>query len=194
MRLDKLTTKFQDALAEAQSLAVGRDHQFIEPLHIAYCLLAQQGGTVQPLLQQCQVDVLELKQLLQTRLEQLPRIQGHGGEIHISNDSIRVFNLADKAAQIRQDAYISSELFILAALEDKGSLGDLLRQVGLNKEKLTAAIEQVRGGQSVQDASAEDQRQALDKYTIDLTQRAIDGKLDPVIGRDDEIRRTVQVL
>ncbi len=194
MRLDKLTTKFQEALAEAQSLAVGRDHQFIEPVHIALCLLTQKGGTVAPLLRQCNVPTDQLQKALESKLEQLPRIQGHGGDIHISNDSARLLNLADKAAQERKDAYLSSELFILAALDDRGSLGDLLRQSGLNKQTLAAAIEQVRGGESVQEASAEDQRQALEKYTIDLTQRATEGKLDPVIGRDEEIRRTIQVL
>ena len=173
---------------------MGRDHQFIEPVHIVYCLLTQQGGTVAPLLRQCNVPIDQLQQALQAKLDQLPSIQGHGGDIHISNDSARLLNLADKAAQERNDAYISSELFILAALADKGILGELLRQYGLNKQALSAAIEQVRGGASVQEASAEDQRQALEKYTIDLTQRATEGKLDPVIGRDEEIRRTIQVL
>ncbi|HBC56791.1 MAG TPA: type VI secretion system ATPase TssH, partial [Gammaproteobacteria bacterium] len=140
MRLDKFTTKFQEALAEAQSLAVGRDHQFIEPVHIVYCLLTQQGGTVAPLLRQCNVPIDQLQQALQAKLDQLPSIQGHGGDIHISNDSARLLNLADKAAQERNDAYISSELFILAALADKGILGELLRQYGLNKQALSAAI------------------------------------------------------
>jgi ATP-dependent Clp protease ATP-binding subunit ClpB len=192
--MDKLTSKFQLALSDAQSLAVGRDHQFIEPVHLMAALLDQQGGTVRPLLAQADVNVNLLRSQLGEALDRLPRVQGIGGDVHISNDLGRLLNLTDKLAQQRKDAYISSELFVLAALEDKGELGNLLRQAGASKEALERLIEALRGGERVEDPNAEEQRQALEKYTIDLTERAEQGKLDPVIGRDDEIRRTVQVL
>jgi ATP-dependent Clp protease ATP-binding subunit ClpB len=192
--MDKLTSKFQLALSDAQSLAVGRDHQFIEPVHLMAALLDQQGGTVRPLLAQADVNVNLLRSQLGEALDRLPRVQGIGGDVHISNDLGRLLNLTDKLAQQRKDAYISSELFVLAALEDKGELGNLLRQAGASKEALEQLIEALRGGERVEDPNAEEQRQALEKYTIDLTERAEQGKLDPVIGRDDEIRRTVQVL
>ncbi len=194
MRMDKLTTKFQMALADAQSLALGRDHQFIEPLHLMTALLDQEGGTVRHLLAQAGVNVNALRSALGEALDQLPSVEGAGGEVHISNDLAKLLNLTDKLAQKRGDQYISSELFALVAVEDKGQLGELLRKAGANKEAVEKAIEQIRGGQHVNDPNAEDQRQALEKYTIDLTERAELGKLDPVIGRDDEIRRTVQVL
>ncbi len=194
MRMDKLTSKFQMALADAQSLAVGRDHQFIEPVHVMVALLDQQGGAVRSLLTQADVNVNGLRSQLGEALERLPTVSGAEGEVHVSNDLSRLLNLADKLAQQRKDQYISSELFVLAALEDKGALGDLLRKAGAAKGSLQQAIEKMRGGQKVDDPNAEEQRQALEKYTIDLTERAEQGKIDPVIGRDDEIRRTIQVL
>jgi len=194
MRMDKLTSKFQLALAEAQSLALGRDHNYIEPVHVLIALLDQEGGSVRHLLTQSGVNVNLLRSQLGEQLERLPTVQGTGGDVHISNDLNRLLNLTDKLAQQRKDQYISSELFILAALEDKGQLGELLRKAGTTKGGVTQAIDAMRGGQKVNDPNAEDQRQALEKYTIDLTERAEQGKLDPVIGRDDEIRRAVQVL
>ncbi len=194
MRMDKLTTKFQMALADAQSLALGRDHQFIEPLHLMTALLDQEGGTVRHLLAQAGVNINSLRSALGEALDKLPSVEGAGGEVHVSNELGRLLNLTDKLAQKRKDQYISSELFALVAVEDKGQLGDILRKAGANKEAVEKSIEMVRGGQQVNDPNAEDQRQALEKYTVDLTERAELGKLDPVIGRDDEIRRTVQVL
>ena len=194
MRMDKLTTKFQTALADAQSLAVGRDHQFIEPVHVMVALLDQQGGTVRHLLQVAGVNVNLLRSQLGNAMDRLPKVEGTGGEVHISNDLNRLLNVTDKLAQQRKDQYISSELFVLAALDDRGTVGDVLRKAGAAKGAIEKAIEQTRGGQKVDDPNAEEQRQALEKYTIDLTERAEQGKLDPVIGRDDEIRRTIQVL
>jgi ATP-dependent Clp protease ATP-binding subunit ClpB len=194
MRMDKMTSKFQLALADAQSLAVGRDHQFIEPVHLMIALLDQEGGSVRHLLAQADVNVNLLRSQLGELLEKLPQVQGAAGDVHVSNDLGRLLNVTDKLAQQRKDAYISSELFLLAALEDKGGVGELLRKAGASKGLLEQAIDGLRGGQQVNDPNAEDQRQALEKYTIDMTERAEQGKLDPVIGRDDEIRRTVQVL
>jgi ATP-dependent Clp protease ATP-binding subunit ClpB len=194
MRMDKLTSKFQMALADAQSLAVGRDHQFIEPAHLMVALLDQEGGTVRHLLGQSDVNVNRLRSALGEILDRLPRVQGSGGDLHISNDLGRLLNQTDKLAQTRKDQYISSELFVLAALDDRGELGAALRAAGAAKGPLERAIDTMRGGQTVDDPNAEEQRQALEKYTIDLTERAEQGKLDPVIGRDDEIRRTIQVL
>ncbi len=194
MRMDKLTTKFQSALAHAQSLAVGRDHQFIEPAHLMVALLDQEGGSVRHLLTLSDVNVNQLRSGLGELIERLPSVQGNEGEVHLSNELARLLNVTDKLAQKRGDQYISSELFVLAAIEDKGELGNLLRKAGASKGGLDQAIEQVRSGKKVDDAGAEDQRQALEKYTTDLTERAEQGKLDPVIGRDDEIRRTIQVL
>ncbi len=194
MRMDKLTSKFQEALADAQSLALGKDHQFIEPVHVMSALLNQQGGSIRPLLMQAGVDVNALQNEIQQELGRLPVVEGAGGDVQLSNDTGRVLNLMDKLAQKRNDAYISSELFPLAALESSGFLQNLFKKLGLTKEKLEQAIDNVRGGESVTDPNAEEQRQALEKYTIDLTERAEQGKLDPVIGRDDEIRRTIQVL
>ena len=194
MRMDKLTNKFQLALSDAQSLAVGRDHQFIEPTHLLAALLDQEGGTVRPLLAQAGVNVKLLRSQLNQVLDRLPQVEGAGGDVQLANTLVRLLNLTDKLAQQRKDAYISSELFVLAALEDKGELGRLLRQAGADKALLEHGINALRGGQKVDEQNAEDQRQSLDKYTIDLTERAEQGKLDPVIGRDDEIRRTIQVL
>ncbi len=194
MRQDKLTSTFQLALADAQSLAVGRDHQFIEPGHVLLAMLDQQGGTVRPLLDKAGVNLNLLRSRLAQALDRLPKVEGAHGEVHFSNDLGRLLNITDKLAQQRGDQFISSELYVLAALEDKGELGRVLREAGAVKGAIEKAIEEVRGGQKVEDPNAEEARGALDKYTIDLTERAKSGKLDPVIGRDDEIRRTVQVL
>ena len=191
MRMDKMTSKFQQALADAQSLAVGRDHQFIEPAHLMIALLDQEGGSVRHLLVQSDVNVNLLRSQLGEQLDQIAQVEGTAGEVHISNDLGRLLNITDKLAQQRKDSYISSELFVLAALQDKGGLGELLRKAGASKQLVEQAIDQVRGGQQVDDPNAEDQRQALEKYTIDVTERAEQGKLDPVIGRDDEIRRPI---
>jgi ATP-dependent Clp protease ATP-binding subunit ClpB len=182
------------ALAEAQSLAVGRDHQFIEPAHVMLALLDQQGGSVRPLLDKAGTNVNRLRSQLGQALDRLPKVEGTGGEIHVSNDLTKLLNLTDKAAQKRGDQFVSSELFVLAALEDKGQLGSILRDCGAVKGAIERAIDELRGGETVTDPNAEEQRKALEKYTIDLTERAEQGKLDPVIGRDDEIRRTIQVL
>ncbi|HUH00245.1 MAG TPA: ATP-dependent chaperone ClpB [Gammaproteobacteria bacterium] len=194
MRMDKLTSKFQMALADAQSLAVGRDHQYMEPAHVMVALLDQQGGGVRHLLDKAGVNVNRLRSRLGETLDRLPSVQGTPGEVHLSRDLDRLLNVTDKFAQQRGDQYISSELFALAALEDKGPLGEALREAGAVKGALEKAIEEVRGGKQVDDPAAEETRQALEKFTIDLTERAEQGKLDPVIGRDDEIRRTIQVL
>lgn len=194
MRMDKLTSKFQQALADAQSLAIGKDHQFIEPLHIMLALIDQDSGSIKPLLTQCGVTTTALRQELLQSIDRLASVTGTAGDVQISPDLVRMLNLTDKLAQQRQDAFISSELFLLAALDSKGSLTTLLNKAGLKREAVEIAIQQMRGGQNVNDANAEDQRQALKKYTVNLTERAEQGKLDPVIGRDDEIRRTIQVL
>jgi ATP-dependent Clp protease ATP-binding subunit ClpB len=194
MRMDKLTSKFQMALSDAQSLAVGRDHQYIEPLHVLTSLLDQQGGSVRHLLDKAGTNVNLLRSQLGEALDRLPKVEGTPGDIHISNDLNRILNVTDKIAQKRGDQYISSELFVLAALEDKGQVAQILRNAGAVKGALEKAIDDLRGGEKVNDPNAEESRQALEKYTIDLTERAEQGKLDPVIGRDDEIRRTVQVL
>ncbi|MEY2114072.1 MULTISPECIES: ATP-dependent chaperone ClpB [Rhodanobacter] len=194
MRMDKLTSRFQQALADAQSLAVGRDHNMLEPVHVMAALLGQQGGSTAPLLTQAQVNVPLLTQRVNDLLERLPKVSGQEGNINLGNDLNRLLNLTDKLAQQRGDQFIASELFVLAALEDKGELGAALKAAGATKANLEAAIEQLRGGEKVQSENAEEQRQALEKYCIDLTARAESGKLDPVIGRDEEIRRTIQVL
>ena len=194
MRNDRLTSRFQNALADAQSLALGRDHQMIEPAHLVVALLDQQGGSLKPLLAKLGVNTAKLKGELGSLLDRLPRVEGTPGEVHVSQDLSRLLNVTDKLAQQRGDQYISSELFALAALEDRGELGRLLKVHGLTRAKLDQAITEVRGGEAVNDPNAEESREALAKYTIDLTERAANGKLDPVIGRDDEIRRTVQVL
>ena len=198
MRMDKLTSKFQMALADAQSLALGKDHQFIEPVHLMIAMLDQEGGGVRHLLTQAGVNVNQLRsglgEIMDQIMDHMPSVSGGDADVHVSNELNRLLNQTDKLAQKRGDQYISSELFVLAAVEDKGSLGDLMRKSGATKGAIEKAIENVRGGQSVDDPNAEDQRQALEKYTIDLTERAEQGKLDPVIGRDSEIRRTIQVL
>jgi ATP-dependent Clp protease ATP-binding subunit ClpB len=194
MRQDKLTTRFQQALAEAQSLALGRDHQIIEPAHVLLAMLDQQGGGAKPVLQKAGGNVARLRADLVAALDKLPKVQGAPGEVHVSNDLQRLLNVTDKLAQQRGDQYISSENFLLAAFEDRGLLARLLKDAGCARAAVEKAVEGLRGGESVQDPNAEESRQALEKYTVDLTKRATDGKLDPVIGRDDEIRRTIQVL
>jgi len=194
MRLDRFTSKFQVAISDAQSLALGRDHQYIEPVHLMVSLLNQDGSAIRPLLTMLNVDVVQLRSKLSEMLDRVPKVSGIGGDVQLSSAMGTLFNLCDKVAQKRQDTYISSEIFLLAAVEDKGALGKLLQELGLTEQKLSQAIEQIRGGQKVDDPNAEDKRQALEKFTIDLTERAEQGKLDPVIGRDDEIRRTIQVL
>ncbi|WP_148449406.1 ATP-dependent chaperone ClpB, partial [Providencia rustigianii] len=194
MRLDRLTNKFQQALADAQSLALGRENQFIEPIHLLSALFNQENGTVRPLLTTLGVNAIEFKQKIEDVLSRLPQVQGVAGDVQPSSDLMRHLNLCDQLAQKNGDEFISSELFLLAALEANTTLADMLKAAGVNKDNLKKAIEQMRGGEKVNDQSAEDQRQALKKYTVDLTERAEQGKLDPVIGRDEEIRRTIQVL
>ncbi|MGW8248518.1 MAG: ATP-dependent chaperone ClpB [Acidiferrobacterales bacterium] len=194
MRMDKFTTKFQQALGEAQSLAIGRDNQFIEPVHVMAALMDQQGGTTRHLLTQSGVDANALRAELNRAMDKLPSVEGAGGDIHISNTLGSLLNLTDKYAQQRGDEYISTELFILAGLEDKGELKKILKDAGVSRTGIEKAIESLRGGEKVQDPNAEESRQALEKYTVDLTERAEQSKLDPVIGRDDEIRRAIQVL
>ncbi|HPY38879.1 MAG TPA: ATP-dependent chaperone ClpB [Thiolinea sp.] len=195
MRMDKLTSKFQLALQDAQSLALGRDQQLIEPIHLMAALLDQDGGSIRGLLTKADVNVNQLRSKLSQEIERLPTVSGgDAGSVSVSNDLSRMLNVTDKIAQQRKDQYITSELFVLAALEDKGTLGNLLRETGATKGALEKAIDSMRGGQTVNDPNAEDQRQALQKYTIDITERAEQGKIDPIIGRDEEIRRMIQIL
>ncbi|HHR5886802.1 TPA: ATP-dependent chaperone ClpB [Providencia alcalifaciens] len=194
MRLDRLTNKFQQALADAQSLALGRENQFIEPIHLLSALFNQESGTVRPLLTTLGVNAIAFQNKIEEALARLPQVQGVAGDVQPSSDLMRHLNLCDQLAQKHGDDFISSELFLLAALEANTTLADMLKAAGVNKDNLKKAIEQMRGGEKVNDQSAEDQRQALKKYTVDLTERAEQGKLDPVIGRDEEIRRTIQVL
>jgi len=194
MRMDKLTSKFQMALGDAQSLAVGLDHQFIEPIHTMIAMLDQQGSAVRGLLAKAGVNINLLRSQLGDALDRLPKVEGTGGEVHISNDLSKLLNLTDKLAQKRDDQYISSELFVLAALEGKTPLAPILEQAGAVRGEIEKSIDEIRGGQQIDDPNAEDTRQALEKYTIDLTEQAEQGKLDPIIGRDDEIRRTIQIL
>ncbi len=194
MRMDKLTNTFQAALADAQSLALGQDHAVIEPAHVLVAMIDQKDSNIRAILTKAGVNPSALRNTLDAALSRLPQVEGTGGDIHVSNELNRLLNLCDKLAQKRKDAYISSELFLLAALEETGSFSELLKKSGLNKERIEKAIESERGGETVKDQNAEDQRRALEKYTIDLTARAEKGKLDPVIGRDAEIRRTIQVL
>jgi ATP-dependent Clp protease ATP-binding subunit ClpB len=193
MRMDKLTSKFQMALADAQSLALGNDHAVIEPLHVMKVLLDQEGS-VSSILAKSKVNIPKLRTELDAAIKRLPKVEGTGGEIHVSNELNRVLNLMDKLAQKRKDQYISSELFLLAAIDDNGALGEILRNCGATTKAIEQAIEEERKGEKVQDPNAEEQRNALSKYTVDLTAMAEQGKLDPVIGRDAEIRRTIQVL
>ena len=194
MRLDRFTQSFQESIADAQSLALGKDHQFIEPIHLMMALINQNGNSVIALLKSAGINVLSLRQKLDEALNSLAQVEDSAGDVQLSASSGRILNLCDKHAQKMSDKYISSEMFILAAIEDKGTLGKILTDLGANQQRIKSAIEHVRGGQKVDDQNAEDVRQALNKYTIDLTELAEQGKLDPVIGRDDEIRRTLQVL
>ena len=194
MNIEKFTTKFQQAIAEAQSLAIGKDNQFIEPVHLLSALLNQQDGSVAPILTASGVNVAALRNELNNELAKLPQVSGNGGDVQLSRQLLNLLNLCDKLAQQRQDKFISSELFLLAALEEKGTVSEILKKCGAKKDQILQAIDHIRGGQNVNDQNAEESRQALEKYTIDLTARAESGKLDPVIGRDEEIRRTIQVL
>src|SRR3989339_1858020 len=194
MRFDKFTTKLQQALSDAQSLAVGADTQFIEPQHLLLALLNDADSGAASLLARAGANVGGLKPALQQAVERLPKVEGHGGEVQVGRDLSNLLNLTDKAAQKRGDEFIASEMFLLAACDDKGEVGRLLKQHGVARAPLEQAIDAVRGGETVGSAESESQRESLKKYTIDLTERARQGKLDPVIGRDDEIRRAIQVL
>jgi ATP-dependent Clp protease ATP-binding subunit ClpB len=194
MRIDRLTSKLQLALSDSQSLAVGLDHPAIEPAHLMQALLEQQGGSIKPLLLQVGFDINSLRNALSKELDQLPKIQNPTGDVNMSQDLARLLNQADRLAQQKGDQFISSELVLLAAMDESSKLGKLLLGQGVSKKALENAISNLRGGDAVNDPNAEESRQALDKYTVDLTKRAEEGKLDPVIGRDDEIRRTIQVL
>ncbi len=194
MRLDKLTSKFQMALADAQSLAVGQDHQFIEPAHLMVAMLDQQGGSVRGLLTKSGVNANLLRSQLGEVIDRIAKVEGTGGDVHLGNELDKLFNITDKLAQKRKDQYISSELFVLAAMHDKSPLRSIMQRAGAVRAAIEKSIDDLRGGQQINDPNAEDMRQALQKYTIDLTERAEQGKLDPIIGRDDEIRRTIQIL
>ncbi len=194
MRLDRLTQNFQSALADAQSLALGKDHQFIEPVHVLLALLKQTPSSVIPILKGAGINVDSLRTQSEKVLDSLAQVEGTSGEVQLSSALGNLLNLCDKYAQKLGDKFISSDVFLLALLEDKSKIGEIFRNLGATDERIKQAIAHVRGGQNVEEQNAEDVRQALDKYTIDLTERAEQGKLDPVIGRDDEIRRTIQVL
>ena len=194
MRMDKLTSRFQQALGDAQSLAVGRDHTVIEPVHLLLALVDQQGGGTRGLLAQAGVNVPVLRERMVEAIEALPKVSGQAGNVSVGNDLARLLNVTDKLAQQRGDAFIASELFLLALADDSGAAGRALKAAGGQKPRIEAAIDNVRGGEKVKSENAEDQRQALEKFTIDLTARAEAGKVDPVVGRDEEIRRTIQVL
>jgi ATP-dependent Clp protease ATP-binding subunit ClpB len=194
MRLDRLTNKFQQAIADAQSLALGRDHQYIEPVHVLQALLNQKNSTIMTILHHCHISAPELRSKVSRELEKIATVSGVGGDIQLARGTASALNVCDKLAQQRKDKFITSEVFLLALVDDTGAAGKILKLLGLTKEKIDAAITSVRGGQKVEDQNAEDTRQALEKYTVDLTERAEQGKLDPVIGRDQEIRRTIQVL
>ncbi|NRA25510.1 MAG: type VI secretion system ATPase TssH, partial [Oleispira sp.] len=194
MRMDRLTTSLQNALSEAQSLALGHDHNQIDSVHLLLALLQQTNSSVRTLLRKAGIQVSAFEQELNNILVAQPTVSSPDGNIQIAPELGRLLNLIDKEAQRRGDQFVSSELFIVVALEEKGALGKLLQQQGLTKKIIDQAIDDIRGGEQVNDANAEDNRQSLDKYCIDLTERAEQNKLDPVIGRDDEIRRTIQVL
>ncbi|PKH85081.1 ATP-dependent chaperone ClpB [Colwellia sp. Bg11-28] len=194
MRLDRFTQSFQESIADAQSLALGKDHQFIEPVHLMMALLNQNGNSIIALLKSAGIDVRSLRQKLDEALSSLAQVQDSAGDVQLSAASGRILNLCDKHAQKMSDKFISSEMFLLAVIDDKGPLGQILAELGANQQRIKSAIDHVRGGENVDDQNAEDVRQALNKYTVDLTELAEQGKLDPVIGRDDEIRRTLQVL
>lgn len=194
MRIDRLTSKLQLALSDAQSVALGQDHSYIESLHLMIALLDQQGGSTRPILQQAGIAVAKFRESLNELLSRLPKVNNHDGNVQMSPELGRLLNLADKEAQKRKDQYISSELVLMAMFDGKDDLAKSLKASGVTKADIAVVIDSIRGGDSVNDPDAEENRQALDKYTVDLTARAAEGKLDPVIGRDDEIRRTIQVL
>ena len=194
MRLDKFTTKFQQALGDAQSLALGGDQQFIEPQHLLLALLSQEDGGTTSLLARAGVNVPGLRTDLERSLKNLPQVSGHGGDVSLGRDLTNLLNLTDREAQKRGDEFIASEMFLLVLADDKNETGRLAKQHGLSRKAIEAAIMAVRGGQGVDSQDAEGQRESLKKYCIDLTERAAQGKLDPVIGRDDEIRRAIQIL
>lgn len=194
MRMDKLTSKFQIAISDAQSLALGQDNQFIEPEHLMLALLNQEAGSIRPLLAKVGANINVLRSSLGEAIEQLPKVSGDDGDLHVSNSLVKLFNQTEKLAQKRNDKFVSSDLFLLAAIDDSGVLANLLKESGTNKDAVAKAIDDTRAGQSIDDVNSEEKMQALEKYTIDLTERAEQGRLDPVIGRDDEIRRIVQVL
>ncbi len=194
MRLDRFTQSFQESIADAQSLALGKDHQFIEPVHLMMALLNQTGNSIIPLLKSAGVDVRSLRNKVEDALTSLAQVADSGGDVQLSAASGRLLNLCDKHAQKMSDKYISSETFLLAAVDDKGALGKILVELGANPSRIKSAVDHIRDGENVEEQNAENVRQALNKYTVDLTERAEQGKLDPVIGRDDEIRRTLQVL
>jgi ATP-dependent Clp protease ATP-binding subunit ClpB len=194
MRLERFTQTFQVAISDAQSIALGKDHQFIEPVHLMLALLNQNASSIIPLLKSAGINIRTLRTQVETAIAELAQVSGTGGEVQLSSSMANILNLCDKFAQQYGDKFISSEIFILAALQDKGKLGQILKDLGASEQRIKDAIEHIRGGKNVDDENAEETRQALDKYTVDLTERAEQGKLDPVIGRDDEIRRTIQVL
>jgi ATP-dependent Clp protease ATP-binding subunit ClpB len=194
MRFDKFTTRFQQAFADAQSLAVGNDNPYIEPQHLLFALISQREGGIPSLLARAGANVGGLRTALKSAMDRLPKVEGGGGEVNVSRELSNLLNLTDKEAQKRGDQFIASELFLLAAVQDKGETGRLLKQHGATREAIETAIAAVRGDEGVQDPEAEGQRESLKKYTLDLTERARTGKLDPVIGRDDEIRRVIQIL
>ena len=194
MRLDKLTSKFQLALSDAQSIALGRDHQYIEATHVLLAMLNQDGGAIRGILSDLEININLMRSQLSAMLDRMPKVSGIGGEIQLSNQLGITFNLCDKYAQKAKDKFISSEIFLVAVCEDKGELGKVLNKLGLTKSKVESSLKKIRQGQTVNDVNGDGPEQALEKYTIDLTERAAAGKLDPVIGRDDEVRRMVQVL
>ncbi|MEL0637847.1 ATP-dependent chaperone ClpB [Marinomonas sp. TI.3.20] len=194
MQIDHLTSKLQLALSDAQSIALGQDHSYIEPLHLIIALMDQQGGSTRPILQQAGIQVAKFREGLNALLDRLPKVNDHDGNVQISPELGRLFNLADKESQKRKDQFISSELVLMVMFDGKDDLAKALKATGVTKADIASVIDNVRGGDSVDDPNAEENRQALDKYTVDLTAKAAEGKLDPVIGRDDEIRRTIQVL
>ncbi|MCX7063865.1 MAG: AAA family ATPase, partial [Proteobacteria bacterium] len=194
MRMDRMTSRLQAALADAQSLAVGKDHNYVQPVHVLAVLLEDKASGVRQLLTQASGRVDELTSGLAAEMDRLPTISQPTGDVGLGPDLVKLLNLADRNAQKRTDKFISTEMVLLAACEDTGPVGRLLREAGVKRDALEKAIAAVRQGDAVQDPNAEESRQALEKYTVDLTQRAEEGKLDPVIGRDDEIRRTIQVL
>ena len=194
MRQDKLTTKFQEALGEAQSLALAHDNQVIEPVHILAAVLADGEGSSRSLLERAGVNVQSLTREVNAAVERLPKVSGTGGDVQISHDLMNLLNLTEKEAMKRGDEFISTEMLLLALTEDRSEAGRLAKNAGLTRAAIEAAVETVRGGDKADNPDAESQREALKKYTVDLTERARQGKLDPVIGRDDEIRRTMQIL